>query len=180
MSHINTQTYSKFHVKILRNITAVDCARAQRQVLQPALRRADGAAAWVLLIPLPSKVAAAAIDRYQGISSWFKLTGACHMDERIKQQLSAIPSNTYLRVWGKFSSYTINAQCEQGLLKSIDWTNGTMVLHSTTYNSDNTVQLDKISSIEDHHTGSGASGPVQQADLRQVGNDWYRGDVKIE
>jgi hypothetical protein len=55
-----------------------------------------------------------------------------------------------------------------------------MVLHSTTYDKDRTVPLDKIQSIEDHHTGSGASGPVQTPDLRQVGNDWYRGDQKIE
>ena len=102
------------------------------------------------------------------------------MDEQIKQQLGAIPTNTYLRVWGKFNAYTSNATCEQGLLKSIDWANGTMVLHSTTYDRDDTVQLDKIQSIEDHHTGSGASGPVQTPDLRQVGNDWYRGDQKIE
>ncbi|TDR76628.1 hypothetical protein [Paludibacterium purpuratum] len=102
------------------------------------------------------------------------------MDQSLKDQLSAIQVGTYLMLHGKFNDYTINPTIEQGKLKSIDWANGTLVLYSVTYDLDTTVQLDRISYIDDSRTGSGALGPAQAPDLRQVGNDWYRGDTKIE
>ncbi|ATQ74633.1 hypothetical protein CR152_08940 [Massilia violaceinigra] len=99
--------------------------------------------------------------------------------DSIKQQLENTPIGTYLMAHGHFGG-SINATIEQGTLKSIDWANGTMVLHSTTYNRDHTVDIGKVSYIDDSRSGPGALGSAQAPDLRQVGNDWYRGDVKVE
>ncbi|NHZ40017.1 hypothetical protein [Massilia aquatica] len=99
--------------------------------------------------------------------------------DSIKQQLENTPTGTYLMAHGHFGG-SINATIEQGTLKSIDWANGTLVLHSTTYDRDQTVEISKISYIDASRSGSGALGPAQAPDLRQVGNDWYRGDVKVK
>ncbi|WP_432719628.1 hypothetical protein R0381_000233 [Jeongeupia wiesaeckerbachi] len=96
----------------------------------------------------------------------------------IRQQLSSIKLGTYLRATGKYGN-AINPTIEQGELKSVDFDKGILVLHSTVYGNDISVQIDKIISIDDTHTGSGASGPAQTPDLRQVGSDWYRGDQKV-
>lgn len=99
--------------------------------------------------------------------------------ESIKQQLENTPIGTYLMAHGHFGN-SINATIEQGTLKNIDWAHNSMVLHSTNYDRDHTVDIGKVTYIDDSRTGSGALGSVQAPDLRRVGNDWYRGDVKVE
>ncbi|MBC8999381.1 hypothetical protein IAI51_22920 [Pseudomonas sp. N40(2020)] len=78
--------------------------------------------------------------------------------------LVATPEGTYLRIWGKFPG-SINPQCLQGKLKSVDLTAGVAVLESTTYSGTTyDVNINEISSIEGGHTGSGAAGSVQSPD----------------
>ncbi|CDG82464.1 hypothetical protein [Janthinobacterium agaricidamnosum] len=98
--------------------------------------------------------------------------------ERIKQELRDIAPGTYLMLHGHYGN-AINATIEQGKLVSVDWERGTVKLHSTVYNNDLTVRIDQISYIDASRSGSGARGSVQQADLRRVGNDWYRGSQKL-
>lgn len=89
--------------------------------------------------------------------------------ETIDEQLRRIDIGKYLMVWGKFSNYTINETCEQGKLKSINWDNRTLTLKSTVYDGrEDTVSIDKISSIDESRERSGALGPAQAP-------DWYRG-----
>jgi hypothetical protein len=97
--------------------------------------------------------------------------------EQIRRQLLQIQSGKYLMIYMPYgsSSYTI----EQGTLTSVDWNNGSVLLRNTVYNRDVTVTLDKIQSIDESRSGSGALGSVQTADLRRVGSDWYRGSTKL-
>ncbi|MFB9242832.1 hypothetical protein IV454_20855 [Massilia antarctica] len=97
--------------------------------------------------------------------------------EQIRRQLLQIQKGKYLMIYVPYgsSSYTI----EQGTLTSVDWNNGTVLLHNTVYNRDTTVAIDNIQSIDESRSGSGALGSVQTADLRLVGNDWYRGNTKL-
>lgn len=89
--------------------------------------------------------------------------------ETIDDQLRRIAIGKYLMLWGKFSKYTINQSCEQGKLKSINWDNRTLVLTSTVYDGrEDTVDIDKISSIDESRERSGALGPA-------MAPDWYRG-----
>ncbi len=98
--------------------------------------------------------------------------------DRIKQELRNIAPGTYLMLHGHYGN-AINSTIEQGKLVSIDWDRGTVKLHSTVYNNDLTVRIDQITYIDASRSGSGALGSVQQADLRRVGNDWYRGNQKL-
>jgi hypothetical protein len=97
--------------------------------------------------------------------------------EQIRRQLLQIQKGKYLMIYLPYgsSSYII----EQGTLTSVDWNNGTVLLHNTVYNRDTTVSIDNIQSIDESRSGSGALGSVQTADLRLVGSDWYRGSVKL-
>ncbi|MES2740042.1 MAG: hypothetical protein V4754_03705, partial [Pseudomonadota bacterium] len=54
-----------------------------------------------------------------------------------------------------------------------------VVYNDMTYDRDVVVSIDKVSYIDASRSGSGALGSVQSADLRRVGNDWYRGDQKL-
>lgn len=100
--------------------------------------------------------------------------------ERIKQQLANIPIGKYLMLSGYFIG-SMNHTIEQGTLQSIDWDNGTVVLHSLNYDRDNIVDINKILSIDESRSGSGALGSVQEPDLREVSPGvWYRGDKKVE
>ncbi len=99
--------------------------------------------------------------------------------EGIKQQLGKIEIGKYLMLHGHFGN-SINQTIEQGTLQSIDWNNGTVILHSTTYNHDLTVDIGKIAWIDESRTGSGALGAVQQGDLREVNGEWYRGNEKVK
>ncbi|MFZ4874096.1 hypothetical protein ACL9RI_03345 [Janthinobacterium sp. Mn2066] len=98
--------------------------------------------------------------------------------ERIRQELAGIAPGTYLMLHGHYGN-AINATIEQGKLVGIDDKAGTVKLHSTVYNKDLTVRIDQITYIDASRSGSGALGAVQQADLRRVGNDWYRGNQKL-
>lgn len=92
--------------------------------------------------------------------------------------LKQYPIGKYLMIWGRHDS-SINPTIEQGVLKSINWDKRTLVLHSVTYDKDRTVNIDRISFIDDTRSGSGALGPVQTPDwhLRPDGA-WYRGERK--
>ena len=98
--------------------------------------------------------------------------------QSIAQQLENIPIGTYLMLTGHYGN-AINPTIEQGKLKSLDVKNNTVVLHNTVYDREVTVKIDQILSIDASRSGSGARGSVQQADLRRVGNDWYRGNKKL-
>lgn len=96
----------------------------------------------------------------------------------IRQELAGIATGTYLMLHGHYGN-AINSTIEQGQLVSIDNNAGTVKLHSTVYNKDVTVRIDQITYIDASRSGSGALGSVQQADLRRVGNDTYRGKQKL-
>ncbi|UGQ26422.1 hypothetical protein [Acinetobacter calcoaceticus] len=88
--------------------------------------------------------------------------------ETIDDQLKRIPMGKYLMVWGHFVT-SMNQTCEQGELKSIDWNQRTILLRSRVYEGrEDTVYIDKISSIDESREGSGARGPA-------VAPDWYKG-----
>ncbi|CUI08962.1 hypothetical protein BN2497_12701 [Janthinobacterium sp. CG23_2] len=97
--------------------------------------------------------------------------------EQIRRQLLQIQNGKYLMIYVPYGSSRY--RIEQGTLTKVDWNNGTVLLHSTVYNRDNTVAIDNIQSIDESRSGSGALGSVQTADLRLVGNDWYRGNTKL-
>src|SRR5579883_2758929 len=67
------------------------------------------------------------------------------MDYNLEQALRRINRGTYLRIWGKF--YSSNPSLEQGELVNINFDNSTLVL-SNTYNSNNEVLCDRITTIE--------------------------------
>ncbi len=96
----------------------------------------------------------------------------------IGEQLTDIPTGTYLMLHGHFGN-SINSTIEQGKLTKVDLANNKVDLYSTTYDKNFSVSIDKIEYIDASRSGSGALGSVQQADLRRVGNDWYRGDKKL-
>jgi hypothetical protein len=75
--------------------------------------------------------------------------------EQIRRQLMQIQAGKYLMIYLPYgsSNYTI----EQGTLTSVDWHNGSVVLHSTNYNRDTTVWIDRIQSIDESRSGSGAN-----------------------
>ncbi|WEF35267.1 hypothetical protein [Pseudoduganella chitinolytica] len=100
-----------------------------------------------------------------------------HWKEQIRRQLLQIQTGKYLMIYLPYGS---NYVIKQGQLKSIDWNAGTVLLHSTTYNHEISVSIEKITSVDESRSRSGALGAVQVADLRKVGNDWYRGNTKIE
>ena len=93
--------------------------------------------------------------------------------DSIKQQLQDIPLGTYLMAHGDFDNST-NQTIVQGTLKSFDLAKGTMVLHSTNYDRDRTVELSKVAYIDDKRTGSGALGSAQAPDAKQVAIDRYK------
>ncbi|MNN69699.1 hypothetical protein D3C81_1855100 [compost metagenome] len=79
-------------------------------------------------------------------------------------ELSAVPLGEYLRIWGKFPG-SINPQCYQGKLKSVDVKAGVAKLESTVYEGRiDEVPIDKITGIEYGRSGSGASGSVLRPD----------------
>ena len=96
--------------------------------------------------------------------------------EQIRRQLLQIQTGKYLMI---YLPYGTNYVIEQGALKSIDWNSDTVLLHNTVYNCDVSVSIDKIQSVDESRSGSGALGSVQTADLRLVGDDWYRGNQKL-
>lgn len=87
--------------------------------------------------------------------------------ETLDQQLKRIAPGKYLMAWGKFGR-SINETCEQGKLVSINWDNRTLILHNTVYDTDYTVNIDKISWIDESRERSGALGSA-------IAPDWYRG-----
>lgn len=115
-----------------------------------------------------SKAQSANLDAEQPFDSW---------KEQIRRQLLQIQKGKYLMIYVPYgsSSYRI----EQGALTSVDWNNGSVLLRSTVYDRDVTVAIDNIQSIDESRSGSGALGSVQEADLRRVGSDWYRGNTKL-
>lgn len=115
-----------------------------------------------------SKQESAKLDAEPPFDNW---------EQQIRRQLMQIQTGKYLMIYVPYgsSSYTI----EQGTLTSVDWNKGTVLLHSTTYDRDTTVSFDRIQSIDESRSGSGALGSVQTADLRRVGSDWYRGNTKL-
>lgn len=92
--------------------------------------------------------------------------------------LKQYPIGKYLMIWGKHDN-SINPTIEQGVLKSINWDKRALVLHNSTYDQDRTVNIDRISFIDDTRSGPGALGSVQTPDwyLRPDGA-WYRGGQK--
>lgn len=97
--------------------------------------------------------------------------------EQIRRQLMQIQPGKYLMIYLPYgsSNYTI----EQGTLTSVDWHQGSVLLRNTVYGRDVTVSIERIQSIDESRSGSGARGSVQAPDLRRVGSDWYRGDTKL-
>ncbi|ALN89770.1 hypothetical protein [Lysobacter gummosus] len=92
--------------------------------------------------------------------------------------LKQYPIGKYLMIWGKHDSST-SPTIEQGVLKSINWDKRTLVLHSITYDQDRTVNIGRISFIDDTRSGPGAVASAQTSDwhLRPDGA-WYRGEQK--
>ncbi|MBM3116621.1 hypothetical protein [Jeongeupia naejangsanensis] len=86
----------------------------------------------------------------------------------------SIPLKTYLRLWGHYGS-SINQECLQGTFVKLDEEAGLVHLESTVYSGrTDKVPIGKVERIEDWHTGSGASGPVQKPDkiYNPVSGEW--------
>jgi len=100
--------------------------------------------------------------------------------ETIDDQLKRIAIGKYLMLWGKYGN-AINETIEQGKLKSINWTNRTVVLESTVYKDTYpTVSIDKITWIDESRSGSGALGPAQTPDWYQgADGKWRKGDKVV-
>ena len=98
--------------------------------------------------------------------------------DRVKEQLRNIQAGKYLMLWGYFGG-SINQTIQQGVLQSVDWDNGTVLLHSTTYGHDLTVDLNKISHIDESRSGSGALSAAQEGDwIEAAVGEWYKDGKK--
>ncbi|MGO1001862.1 hypothetical protein [Lysobacter sp. CA196] len=100
--------------------------------------------------------------------------------ETIDDQIKRIALGEYLMIWGQFPG-AISQTAKQGKLKNVDFPNRCLTLHSTTYNHDVWVPIDKITYIDESRSGPGALGPAQSPDwYRRPDGDWYKGDRKYE
>lgn len=103
-------------------------------------------------------------------------------DDSVLSTLKSLTPGQYLLIWRNTTTGGGNPLAVQGALDSIDYEQKTVKLKSTVYSGRyDTVTFDDIAVIDTSRSGSGARGPVQSADLRQVSlGVWYRGNTEVK
>ncbi|AZF27092.1 hypothetical protein [Pseudomonas sp. R2-60-08W] len=89
--------------------------------------------------------------------------------------LSIFPAEQYLRMTVKGMNNSFNLA--QGTMVSFD--SGSVTVRSPNHGTNQTVYYCNIETIETDRTGPWVAQAAQEADLRRVGYEWYKGDVKI-
>jgi hypothetical protein len=103
-------------------------------------------------------------------------------NDTLVRTLKSLTLGQYLLIWRNTTTGGGNALAVQGTLDSIDFDKQTLVLKSKVYAGRfDTVTFDDIGFIDTSRSGSGALGPVQTPDLRNVSlGVWYRGNTEVK
>jgi Cu/Ag efflux protein CusF len=105
--------------------------------------------------------------------AWLNPSGSA-LGQESDSRFSRIPEGKYLMISGFFGEAK-SVTVKQGKLKTVDYEDNKVTLESTAYPGQFLeVPMDKIISVDDTRTSSGAKEAVQQADWQWTGNEWRR------
>jgi hypothetical protein len=115
------------------------------------------------------------------------------MNHVLKEQLTHTPTGNYLTIYGDWSdqdddaehrignhkrdqasTHTLSHTVLYGELKAVNWDEDTVMLHSTVYDTDTTVDMNKAFRIDDARGGSDATVSPSPPDCRHDRMvNWY-------